>query len=94
MKVFEVAKQTGMTNAEIKEKTGLKSHLSIVPDEMLSDLIQTDDSAETVVLEAKPKEEKGLPKGVTPEMVWHACTGVGTRHALWKFKHLGRKPVK
>jgi len=94
MKVFEVAKQTGMTNAEIKEKTGLKSHLSIVPEDILADLIgsETVDSSETVVVEAKPKE--GLPEGVTPQMVWHACTGIGNRHPLWKFKHLGIKPEK
>lgn len=95
MKVFEVAKQTGMTNAEIKEKTGLTSHLSIVPEEILVDLIhiETKDSSEIVVIEAKPEKDE-LPEGVTPAMVWHACTGVGTRHPLWKFKHLGIKPVK
>ena len=85
------------------------SHLSTIPDDILESLgisrqecvieteskedTEADDSVDAVVIETKSKKLK-LPEGVTPEQVWNACTGIGNKHPLWKYKDLGRKPRK
>lgn len=110
MKVYELSKKLKLSNKELIEQIDdprVTSHLSNIPEDILEQFdvkekkieeaepepTETSDSAETVVVTAIEKKSD-LPDGVTPEMVWHACTGIGSKSDLWKFKDLGKKPEK
>jgi hypothetical protein len=83
MKVFEYAKANGMTNDEVKEKFGLKSHLSVIPEEQFAETVAIDPVA---VVEIESKQEK--PADVSLQLIRDSIRGAGTKSPYWYLKHL------
>lgn len=72
MKVYEAAKLTGKTNKEVMDETGCKSHMSKIPDNMVSSYQKSDTEMKAAAFlernmkieeaEAKRKEEEQKAK--------------------------------
>lgn len=81
MKVFEYAKEHGLSNSEVKEKFGLTSHLSIIQ-EMDQAEISTIPEIVAVKEEIKPF---GLPEGLTIEQLQAEIRGLGSKSKFYKY---------
>ena len=93
MKLHEWAKEQGITLVMAKEITGLTHHLKEVPEKFLIKE-ETEDTAETIVIEAEPepKVESKLPDGVTPEIIWQSLRGLANKSPYWEFREMAKAP--
>jgi hypothetical protein len=84
MKGYEYAKEHGMTSAEVKEKFGLKSHLSVVPDmpEKPVALPVEPTLAEKPTIE--PKKPKKCP--VSDDELFLSLRCLGSKSKYWEFR--------
>lgn len=76
MKVHELSKKLGVSNKELLEELGLKSHLSVVPEDVLAKY----EAAEPVV-EAEPTEE--IPD---VDLIRRSINGLGNKSPYWKYR--------
>jgi len=90
MKVYEYAKENGMTNDEVKAKFGLKSHLSIIPENEPVEVIErvAEDELDEVVIETKSTEAKVVQPPVDLQLIKDSIRGAGTKSPYWHLKHL------
>jgi hypothetical protein len=83
MKGFEYAKENGLTNADVKKRFNLKSHLSVIPDapviETKSKQAPCDEVKDTPVIEIPSKQE---PE-VSMDTKIKSCRGLGTKSKYW-----------
>ncbi len=92
MKVYEYAKANGMTNDEVKAKFGLKSHLSIIPEEAPVEMIErvAEDELDEVVVEIKSTEAKvvSAPCPVSLADLAQSIQIHGVGSPVYKWRHL------
>ena len=103
MKVYELSKKVGMSNKELLQETGLKSHLSVVPEDILAKYITeepedadteiTEDVVAEVVAEIKEPKiiEEWEPIGKCPvslETLELSLRGGGDKSPYWKYRGL------
>lgn len=83
MKVFEYAKEHGMTNKEVKQKFRLNHHLQEIPEEAPE--VQETVTVEPVVEEPVTVVEEVIPALDVIELSIR-CLGGKSQH--WKYRHL------
>jgi len=101
MKVHELAKKTGKKSKELLQELGLKSHMSMVPEDVVSEYLGSEkkisetesqgtatiDSAETVVIEEANESRSG---GAIPGDIAEECP-YGLKEIELKNRYLGSK---
>jgi hypothetical protein len=88
VKVFELALQRGVNAKELAKELGLKSHLSIIPEKVVSELSPEVIEEVAVKVEEKPK---GYVPRATPEEMIGSIRGLGTKSIYWHLrKELGQ----
>ena len=100
MKGFEYAKLHGMTNAEVKEKFGIASHLSVIPESLLEEAPTIvsgawDENIEEEIIEETVEQPKEVPATddcpVSLEVLELSIRSMYNKSPYFKWKHLLEK---
>lgn len=83
MKVFEYAREHGITSTKAKEKFGLPSHLSVIPEQALQAPSQPAEEPPVVEPTTEPIED------VPPlDVIELSIRCLGGKSPQWKYRHL------
>ena len=80
MKVFELALQRGVNAKELAKELGLRSHLSVIPEETVDELPA--EVIEEVAVKVAEKPKGYVPVATREEMIG-SIKGLGSKSIYW-----------